>query len=123
MKSPNAAATFLKGLPGVAARPEYGTEAFFVGNARFAALSPRGLVLHLPPSELLAALKAGIAKPFVSVGAMGKSGWVELRTAGVDRMALESLLTASCNAARHAHRRAMLKHPSAARRVRTAVKA
>ena len=113
-----AAATFLKSLPGVTVRPEFGTEVFFVDNARFAAVSARGLVLHLPPSELLAALKAGIAKPFVSVGAMGKNGWVELKPAGVDRVALESLLIASCNAARNAHRRVMPKHPPAARRVR-----
>ncbi len=112
------AATYLKSLPGVTARPEFGTETFFVDNARFAAVSPRGLVLHLPPSELLAALKAGIAKPFVSVGAMGKNGWVELKTAGVDRIALESLLIAACNTARNAHRRVIPKHPPAARRVR-----
>ncbi len=118
----NAAAAFLKTLPGVTVRPEFGTEAFFVGQARFAASSPRGVVLHLPPSELLTALKAGIAKPFVSVGAMGKNGWVELKTAGVDRVALESLLIASCNAAKNTHRRVMLKHPRAARRVRLTAK-
>ncbi len=121
-QSLDAAATFLKSLPGVATRKEFGTEAFFVGNARFAAASPRGLVLHLPPSELLTALKAGLAKPFVSIGAMGKNGWVELKTAGIDRVALESLLIASCNAARSGHRRVMPKRPSAARRVRLTAK-
>ena len=118
----SAAADFLKSLPGVTARPEFGTEAYFVGNTRFAALSPRGLVIHLPPSELLTALKAGFAKPFVSAGAMGKSGWVELKTTGIDRVALESLLVASA-AARHSHRRVMPKHPAAARRVRRTTKA
>ena len=122
-QSHSAVAAFLKSLPGVTARPEFGTEAYFVGNSRFAALSPRGLVIHLPPSELLTALKAGFAKPFVSVGAMGKSGWVELKTSGIDRVALESLLVASSTAARNSHRRVMPKHPAAARRVRRTAKA
>ena len=72
--------------------------------------------------ERVVRVKAGIAKPFVSVGAMGKNGWVELKTAGVDRVALESLLIASCNAAKNTHRRVMLKHPRAARRVRLTTK-
>jgi hypothetical protein len=69
--------------------------------------------------ELIGALRTGIARPFVSVGAMGKNGWVEVRFDRVDQEALERLIEAASAAAQHAHRRSQPKRPSAARRSRS----
>ena len=112
--------TRLSELPQVTCRPEFGTRTYFVGGARFAALTGNVLVTHLPPAELIAALKARIARPFVSVGAMGRNGWVELRLDGVDPDLLDRYLVAAHAAAVHAHRRTLPKRPAAARRTRPA---
>lgn len=105
-------------LPQVTARSEFGNRTFFVGGARFAALTGAVLVTHLPPADLIAALKLRIARPFVSVGAMGRNGWVELRLEGVEPEVLDRFLLAAHAAAVQAHRRTLPKRPAAARRTR-----
>ena len=109
---------YLATLPGVTRKTEFGGDAFFVGGTRFAGVTDKGLVIHLPPAELIDALRRGIAKPLVSVGAMGKSGWVVLRTDGIEWEMIERLVTAAHGAAHHSHRRTAPRRPSAARHTR-----
>ena len=109
----------LAALPGVTRRTEFGNDAFFVGGSRFAGVTDKGIVMHLPPAELTEVLRLGIAKPFVSVGAMGKNGWVELRIEGVAPELIERLIGAAHGSASHSHRRTPQRRPSAARHTRS----
>ncbi|MGE0442346.1 MAG: hypothetical protein AB7L66_04135 [Gemmatimonadales bacterium] len=108
----------LDSLPSVVKRPEFGGQAYLVGGTRFAAVSDRSLVMHLPPADLIRALRRGAARPFVSVGAMGRNGWVEILLPRADEALLEALIAASHSAAQHAHRRSLPRRPAAARRQR-----
>ncbi len=98
-------------LAGVESRPEYGGEGYFVGAVRFAAVGPRGLILRLTSSGSLEALRLGIARPFLSVGAMQKSGWVEFPTQALAPEAVDRFLMAAHQAAVQADRR-RLKRPA-----------
>lgn len=89
----------------VSSRPEFGGEAFFVGNVRFAGVGTRGLVLHLAPADSIAAMKRGLARPFLSVGAMQKNGWVEFGTQAIAPEVIEPFLQAAHSAALQADRR------------------
>ena len=104
--------TSLGRLAGVSTRPEYGGEAYFVGAARFAAVGSRGLVLHLAPSYATAAMKLGIARPFLSVGAMQKNGWVEFTTQALAPEVAERFLLAAHQTAIQADRRRGRKRPA-----------
>jgi len=109
------AARILARLPGVSTRAEFGDATFLVSGVRFAALTGERVLMRLPPTELVEALRTGLAKPFVSVGAMSRNGWVELRRSGVDPVRLEELLVAAHAAARHSHRRTASRRPPRAR--------
>lgn len=89
----------------VSSRPEFGGEAFFVGGVRFAGVGARGLVLHLAPSESIDAMKRGLARPFLSVGAMQKNGWVEFATQAIAPEVIEPFLAAAHAGALQADRR------------------
>lgn len=108
----------LAALPDVTRRAEFGNQTFLVGGTRFAALTGRAVVMHLPPAELIDALRRGIARPFVSAGAMGKNGWVELAVEGIEEPLLERYLLAAHSAAHQAHRRTAPRRPAGARRTR-----
>lgn len=97
--------TALPRLAGVVSKPEFGGEAYFVGTVRFAAVGSRGLVLHLAPSDSIEAMKLGIARPFLSVGAMQKNGWVEFATQAIAPDVVERFLLAAHQAATQADRR------------------
>lgn len=114
-------AALLRQLSGVTPRTEFGGLAFFVGTTRFAALTPEAVLLHLPSAELTDALIRGIARPFVSVGAMGKHGWVEIRFAAVGDDDLSRYLLAAHAAALGGHRKTALKKPPRARHTRKTV--
>ncbi|MBM4187528.1 MAG: MmcQ/YjbR family DNA-binding protein [Gemmatimonadetes bacterium] len=111
-------ATTLRQLSGVTPKTEFGGLAFFVGGTRFAALTPEAVLLHLPPEALTEALMGGAARPFISVGAMGKHGWVEIRFSSIGPDELSRYLLAAHNAALHGHRRTAMKKPGRARHTR-----
>jgi len=110
----------LDALPGVARRPEFGNQTYFVAGSRFASLTDRTLVMHLPPAELTEALKLGVARPFVSAGATGRNGWVEIQLEHCDQAILQRLIAASHTSAQQSHRRSAPRRPRAARRTRPA---
>lgn len=112
-----AAIEFAKQLSGVTVKKEFGNEAFVVSGTRFAAITDQALVVHLPGSVLTEALRIG-AKPFVSAGAMGRHGWVEIKLASLDSANGQAFLVAAHAGALHAHRRTAIKKPSRARHVR-----
>jgi hypothetical protein len=113
----HAATGFAGQLSGVSIKKEFGNDALVVGGTRFAAVTDLALVVHLPGTVLTEALRLG-AKPFVSAGAMGRHGWVEIKLAGLDPVQGEAFLVAAHAAALHAHRRTAVKKPSRARRLR-----
>ena len=107
-------------LPGVECRPEFGNRVFYVRATQFAALTDAAVLMHLAATDLTDVLRRRIAKPFVSAGAMGRNGWVEIAFDATDPEDLERLLTASHAAARHSNRRSRARHPSRARKRRSA---
>lgn len=109
----------LEGLPEVQGRPEFGDQVFYVGGTQFAALTDRVALMHLPAAALTAVLRRGVARPFVSAGAMGRNGWVEMDLDAVPPEELELLLATSHAAAARAHRRRRPRHPGRARRRRS----
>jgi hypothetical protein len=109
----------LSALAGVTSRKEFGNEAFFVGEAKFAAVTDRALVLHLPPKELTEAFKTGQARPFVSAGTLSRHGWIELPLASFSPRFAEPWIDVAYRSAQHTHRRTRIRKPAAARRVRT----
>lgn len=114
----SAVASRLRQLSGVTVKTEFGNQGFFVGASRFAAVTPVAVLLHLPSDELTEALMRGVARPFVSVGAMGRHGWVEIRLAAIGADDLERYLVAAHGAAGHGHRRSAVKKPARARHTR-----
>lgn len=56
----------------------FGTEAFFLGERMFAVLGADALVLRLPEPARTDALRAGLARPFLSEGLALMHGWVEV---------------------------------------------
>jgi hypothetical protein len=105
-------------LPGVTTRREFGAEAFYLGDAKFAAVTDRALVMHLPPRELTEAYRTGHGRPFVSVGALSRHGWIEIPLATLSPHAADPWIEAAHRAARASHRRARTRKPHPARRVR-----
>ena len=112
------AAAFLRQLSGVAPKSEFGNEAFVVGTNRFAAVTGNAVLLRLAPADVTGALRLPGARPFVSVGAMGRHGWVQIRLGLVERGELERLVVAAHAAALSGHRRSAIKKPARARHVR-----
>lgn len=110
--------TRLAALPGVVVKREFGDQGYFLGPTRFAAVTPRGLVMHLPSALVIEALTLGIAKPFVSMGAMGRNGWVEFTSQALAPEVIERFVVAAHEAAGHAHRRSQPKRPATRRRTR-----
>ncbi len=108
----------LSALAGVTSRKEFGNEAFFVGEAKFAAVTDRALVLHLPSKELTEAYKSGQARPFVSVGALSRHGWIEIPLASFSPRFVEPWIEAAHRSAQHNQHRSRPRKPAAARRVR-----
>jgi TfoX/Sxy family transcriptional regulator of competence genes len=106
----------LEALPRVTCRPEFGSQVFYVGGTQFAALTDRSALLRLAAADLTTALRRGLVRPFVSAGAMGRNGWVEVALDPARAAEIEALLTASHAAASHAHRRTRPRHPARARR-------
>ena len=88
----------LLALPDVTSKRQFGNETFYVNGSRFAAITTRSLVMHLPPRDLIAVLKAGIARPFVSMGAMGRHGWVEVNLGRISPEILDGLLACAHDA-------------------------
>jgi hypothetical protein len=111
-------AALLRQLSGVIPKQEFGNEVFLVGPNRFAAVTSRALLLRLPPADLTAALRLPGARPFVSVGAMGRHGWVQIRLGTVGREEIERLVRSAHAAALSGHRRSAIKKPARARHVR-----
>ena len=105
-------------LPDTTEQVEFGNEAWFVDGLMFAALAGSRVTMHLPAAELTAALKSGRARPVVSMGAVGRNGWVELRLDQVTDDELGRLLQVAHDAARHAHHRSRGRRPPRARRIR-----
>ena len=112
-----AAEAELRQLPGVTIKTEFGNRAFWVADTRFAAATPVAVLLRLPAEALTEALLQG-ARPFVSAGAMGRNGWVEIRLSMVDIERLRGLIASAHEAALHSHRRSAIKKPSRARHIR-----
>jgi hypothetical protein len=97
---------------------EFGNEAFLVATKRFAAIAGQTVLVRLPPTELVEALRIPGARPFVSVGAMGRHGWIQIKLGAATREELERLFTAAHGAAM-SHRRSAIKKPSRARHIRS----
>ena len=108
----------LSALPNVVSRHEFGNEAFYVGDTKFAALTDRALVLHLPAKETIEALKTRQARPFVSVGALNRHGWIEIGLGGTTPLQVDAWIEAAYRAAQHSHRRSRAKKPTPARRLK-----
>jgi hypothetical protein len=113
------AAESLRQLPRVVSKQEFGNEAFLVSDRRFAAVAGQTLLLRLPPADLTAALRLPGARPFVSVGAMGRHGWVQIKLGSIGPATMTLLVEAAHAAALTGHRRSAIKKPSRARRVRS----
>lgn len=113
------AAAFLRRLSGVITKTEFGNEAFFVAANRFAAVTAQAVLLRLAPADLTEALQVPGVRPFVSVGAMGRHSWIEIRPSVLEPATLERLMMAAHAAALHGHRRSAVKKPSRARHVRS----
>jgi len=109
----------LESFSDVQSRPEFGNVVYYVGGAQFAALTDGAALMHLPPAELTEALRSGVAKPFVSAGAMGRNGWVEMKLSAASFEDLSGFLDAAHRAAQHAHRRSRRRHPARAPRRRS----
>jgi hypothetical protein len=114
----SAVAALIRQLSAVTVKTEFGNQTFLVGGTRFAAVTPVTLLLHLPSEELTEALVRGLARPFVSVGAMGRHSWVEVRLSAIGEDDLHRLIGAAHQAALHSHRRSAVKKPARARHVR-----
>jgi hypothetical protein len=108
----------LSALANVVSRHEFGNEAFYLGETKFAALTDRALVLHLPAKEITEALKTRQARPFVSVGALNRHGWVEIALTGAAPLQVDIWIGAAYRAAQHSHRRSRGRKPAPARRLK-----
>jgi hypothetical protein len=108
----------LSALANVVSRHEFGNEAFYLGETKFAALTDRALVLHLPAREITEALKTRQARPFVSVGALNRHGWIEIPLSGGTPLQADLWIGAAYRAAQHSHRRSRAKKPAPARRLK-----
>ena len=109
----------LSTLARVTSRKEFGNEAFFVGDAKFAAITDRALVLHLPSKDLTAAFKSGQGRPFVSVGALARHGWIELPFATLSLQYADPWIEAAYRSAAQTHRRPRSRKPAPARRIKS----
>jgi hypothetical protein len=107
-------------LSGVTTRPVFGNEAFFAGKVMFAAFAGRSVVLHLPQHRLTEALRAGHAKPFVSLGATSRNQWVEVPLT-VPIETITEMLKSAYEARVHSPAR-VARRPPRARHVRTTAK-
>lgn len=116
--TPETVRPLLEGLPATTRKSEFGGDAYLVGRTRFAALTGSSLVLHLPGPALTTALQSGHARPFVSMGAAGRNGWVEVHLANVDLDFITPLVQAAHAAAGHARGRSPARKPTRARRTR-----
>ena len=106
-------------LPGVVTRRMFGAEAYFVGPSMFAFFTSTAVVLRLPHSAFVEAVAAGLARPFLSLGAAQLNGWAELPYANRLYRDLEPILLAAHTSGTHAARvAARRKRPQRARRVR-----
>lgn len=105
-------------LPGTSTHVEFGSEAWFVDGIMFAALAGSRLTMHLPPAELTKAMRRGVARPLVSMGAIDRNGWVEVRLDLLANEELDRLLHVAHDAARNARRRGRAAKPPRARRTR-----
>ncbi len=112
------ALAFLQGLSGATSKAEFGNETFLAATKRFAAVAGETVLLRLAPTDLIDALRLPGAKPFVSVAAMGRHGWVEIKLGQVEASDLERLITAAHAGASIGNRRSALKKPSRARHIR-----
>lgn len=117
--TPAQALAFLRQLAGVTSKSEFGDEAFAVETKRFAAVAGQSLLLRLAPADLTETLRLPGARPFVSVGAMGRHCWVQIKLGIVDRSEIERLITGAHAGALSGHRRSAIKKPSRARHIRT----
>ncbi len=106
-------------LPDVTEHLEFGSEAWFVDGIMFAALAGTRVTMHLPAAEVTAAFRQGSARPVVSMGAIGRNGWVEFRLDVLPDGELARLLAVAHAAARHARRRGRTARPGRARRTRS----
>jgi hypothetical protein len=109
----------LSALARVTSRKEFGNEAFFVGDAKFAAVTDRALVLHLPSKQLTAAFKSGQGRPFVSVGALSRHGWIELPFNTLSLQYVDPWIDAAYRSAQSSHRRTRSRKPAPARRLKS----
>ncbi len=109
----------LSSLGQVTSRTEFGNEAFFVGDAKFAAVTDRALVLHLPSRAATDAFKSGQARPFVSVGALARHGWIELPFATLSLQYADPWIEAAYRSAISSHRRTRNRKPAPARRLKS----
>lgn len=109
--------TRLMALQGVSPKRMFGADAYFVGSAMFAFFSPGTVVLRLPRTALAEAVSAGLARPFLSMGASHLNGWAEVPLEGRDPESLEPLLRSAHSSGTHAARSAARrKRPTRARR-------
>lgn len=107
----------LLAMPSVAPKRMFGADAYFVGSAMFAFMAPGAVVLRLPPSAFTEAVAAGLARPFLSMGASHLNGWAEVPLDGRELEVLEPLLRAAHSSGSHAARSAARrKRPTRARR-------
>jgi hypothetical protein len=104
-------------LPGVTCRTEFGGQAFWLGDAKFAALTDRALVLHLPPRDVTELFKSGQGRPFVSADALSRHGWIELSLATLSPAYADPWIEVAHRAAKASPRRGRSRKPAAARRV------
>jgi hypothetical protein len=105
-------------LQGATSRREFGGEAYYLGETKFAAITDRALVMHLPPRELTEAFRTGHGRPFVSVGALNRHGWIEIPLVTLSPQMADGWIEAAYRAAKHTRRRTRAKKPSRARRVK-----
>ena len=108
----------LSALANVVSRHDFGNEAFYLGEAKFAALTDRPLVLHLPAKEINEALKTRQPLPFLSVGALNRHGWVEIALSTAAPLRVDLWIDAAYRAAQHSHRRSRGRKPAPARRLK-----
>lgn len=121
MTAPDPAAPYrerLQSLPGVTPRRMFGSQAWFVGPAMFAFLSPTALVVRLPPPVFTEVMASGRGRPFLSFGAAQLNGWAELPFEANDPDVLLEMVAAAHGVGTHAARSAARrKRPTRARRL------
>jgi hypothetical protein len=110
--------TRLSLLTDVTVRREFGGDAFFVGETKFAAITDRALVLHLPPRDVTQVFRTGQGRPFVSVGALSRHGWIEIPFATLTPQLADPWIEAAYRAAHTGRKRGSSRRPAAARRIR-----